>query len=204
MGWTISGRFSSWMWLSVTEEPYLQSYQSQLQCKHIHTGPIYLYFVLLFSVLFFAKFFLPWCPSAPLANSLQCHLAPPPPCSTPLSHFRTDNVSLPHYCVPNCPTFTHSWCLITPVWSGCPTILLFRIPVRECARTLWIGAPFWRERDRVPQAGTKSVSWAQTREEERRDKMRRWQEVKEDDPFMASRCEHAQSEFTCIIQEESM
>jgi hypothetical protein len=26
--------------------------------------------------------------------------------------------------------------------------------------TLWIGAPFWRERDRVPQAGTKSVSWA--------------------------------------------
>jgi hypothetical protein len=24
--------------------------------------------------------------------------------------------------------------------------------------------------------------------------MRRWQEVKEDDPFMASRCEHAQSD----------
>jgi hypothetical protein len=33
---------------------------------------------------------------------------------------------------------------------------------------------------------------------ERRDKMRRWQEVKEDYPFMASECEHAQSEFTCI------
>jgi hypothetical protein len=32
--------------------------------------------------------------------------------------------------------------------------------------------------------------------------MRRWQEVKEDYPFMASRCEHAQSEFTCIAQEE--
>jgi hypothetical protein len=28
--------------------------------------------------------------------------------------------------------------------------------------------------------------------------MRRWQEVKEDYPFMASRREHAQSEFTCI------
>jgi hypothetical protein len=33
---------------------------------------------------------------------------------------------------------------------------------------------------------------------ERRDKMRRRQEVKEDYPFMASECEHAQSEFTCI------
>jgi hypothetical protein len=77
-------------------------------------------------------------------------------------------------------------------------LLLFRIPVRECAQTLWIRAPFWREKDRAPQAGTKSVSWAQSGEEERRDKMRRWQEVKEDDPFMASECEHAQSKFTCI------
>jgi hypothetical protein len=41
-------------------------------------------------------------------------------------------------------------------------------------------------------------------EEERRDRMRRWQEVKEDYPFMASRREHAQSEFTCIAQEESI
>jgi hypothetical protein len=32
--------------------------------------------------------------------------------------------------------------------------------------------------------------------------MRRWQEVKEDYPFMASRCQHAQSEFTSIVQEE--
>ncbi len=84
------------------------------------------------------------------------------------------------------------------------TDLLFRIPVRECARTLWIGAPSWREGGRVPQAGTKSVSWAQIREEERRDEMRKWQEVKEDYPFMASRCEHAQSKLTCIAQEESM
>jgi hypothetical protein len=28
--------------------------------------------------------------------------------------------------------------------------------------------------------------------------MRRWQEVKEDYPFMASEREHAQSEFMCI------
>jgi hypothetical protein len=28
--------------------------------------------------------------------------------------------------------------------------------------------------------------------------MRKWQEVKEDDPFKASEREHAQSEFTCI------
>jgi hypothetical protein len=33
---------------------------------------------------------------------------------------------------------------------------------------------------------------------ERGDKMRRWQEVKEDYPFMASERKHAQSEFTCI------
>jgi hypothetical protein len=33
--------------------------------------------------------------------------------------------------------------------------------------------------------------------------MRRRQKVKEDYPFMASGCEHAQSEFTCIVQEES-
>jgi hypothetical protein len=33
--------------------------------------------------------------------------------------------------------------------------------------------------------------------------MRRWQEVKEGYPFMASRCEHAQSKLTCIAQEET-
>jgi hypothetical protein len=32
--------------------------------------------------------------------------------------------------------------------------------------------------------------------------MRRCQEVKEDYPFMASEREHAQSEFTCIAQED--
>ncbi len=36
------------------------------------------------------------------------------------------------------------------------------------------------------------------------DKMRRWQEVKEDYPFMALEREHAQSEFTCIAQEDSV
>ncbi len=39
--------------------------------------------------------------------------------------------------------------------------------------------------------------------EERRDKMRKWQETKEDYPFMASRCEHAQSKLACTIQEEA-
>ncbi len=72
--------------------------------------------------------------------------------------------------------------------------VLFRIPVRECARTLWMGAPFWGRGGRIPKAGTRSVSRAQIREERRRDRMRRWQEVKEDDPFMASGCQHAQSE----------
>jgi hypothetical protein len=33
--------------------------------------------------------------------------------------------------------------------------------------------------------------------------MRKWQEVKEDYPFMASRCEHAQSKLMCIAQEET-
>jgi hypothetical protein len=33
--------------------------------------------------------------------------------------------------------------------------------------------------------------------------MRRQQEVKEDDPFMASRCQHAQSKLTCITQGEA-
>jgi hypothetical protein len=33
--------------------------------------------------------------------------------------------------------------------------------------------------------------------------MRKQQEVKEDYPFMASRCEHAQSKLTCIAQEET-
>jgi hypothetical protein len=33
--------------------------------------------------------------------------------------------------------------------------------------------------------------------------MRRRQEVKEDDPFMGSRCQHAQSKLTCIAQEET-
>ena len=32
--------------------------------------------------------------------------------------------------------------------------------------------------------------------------MRRWQEVKEDYPFMASEREHAQSELTCIAEKK--
>jgi hypothetical protein len=43
-----------------------------------------------------------------------------------------------------------------------------------------------------------SVSGAQTGEVERRVKMRRWKEDKEDYPFMASEREHAQSELMCI------
>jgi hypothetical protein len=34
--------------------------------------------------------------------------------------------------------------------------------------------------------------------------MWRWQEVKEEDPYMASGCELAQSKFTCTAQEESV
>jgi hypothetical protein len=45
---------------------------------------------------------------------------------------------------------------------------LFWIPVRECARTLWIRAPFWERGDRILKAGIRSVSWARTREEGRR------------------------------------
>ncbi len=83
----------------------------------------------------------------------------------------------------------------------CPTgnsthgvrIEMFRIPVREYARTLWMGSPFWGRGVRNPKAGTRSVSWAQIREERRRDRIGRRQEVQEDDPFMASRCQHAQS-----------
>ncbi len=82
------------------------------------------------------------------------------------------------------------------------SVLIVPDPGKGVCAALWIGAPSWRG-DRVPQAGTKSASWAQIREEERRDKMRRRQEVKEDYPFMASRCEHAQSKLTCIAQEET-
>ncbi len=81
--------------------------------------------------------------------------------------------------------------------------LLFQIPVRECARILWMGAPSWEKGDRIPKVGTRSVSWAQTREERKRDRMRRRREVKEDDPFMASRCQHAQSKLVCIAWEEA-
>ncbi len=79
------------------------------------------------------------------------------------------------------------------LFSWMRSLLLFRIPVKECARTLWMGAPFWGRGDRIPKAGTRSVCWAQIREGTRRDRMRRRQEVKENDPFMASRCQHAQS-----------
>ncbi len=80
---------------------------------------------------------------------------------------------------------------------------MFRIPVRECARTQWMGTPSWEKGGRIPKVGTRSVSWAQTKEEGRRDRMRRRQEVKEDDPFMASRCQHAQSKLVCIAWEET-
>ncbi len=66
--------------------------------------------------------------------------------------------------------FFGHFCDVKPAVKRSTEIFLFWIPVRECARTLWIGAPFWRERDRVPQAGRISVSWAQTGEVERRDR----------------------------------
>jgi hypothetical protein len=67
-----------------------------------------------------------------------------------------------------------------------------------------MGAPFWGRGDRIPKAGTGSVSWAQIREEGRRDRMRRRQEVKEDDPFMASSCQHAQSKLVCIARKKQV
>jgi hypothetical protein len=66
-----------------------------------------------------------------------------------------------------------------------------------------MGAPFWGEGGRIPKAGTRSVSWTQIREEERRDRMRRRQEDQEDDPFTASRCQRAQSKLVCTAREES-
>jgi hypothetical protein len=63
---------------------------------------------------------------------------------------------------------------------------------RECARTLWEGTPFWGKRDQGPQVGSVSVSWTRTEEAERRDKMRKHEE---DDLFMASGCDYAQSEY---------
>jgi hypothetical protein len=56
------------------------------------------------------------------------------------------------------------------------------------------GAPSWGRGDRIPKAGgNKERQLSPDREGTRRDRMRRRQEVKEDDPFMASRCQHAQS-----------
>jgi hypothetical protein len=63
-----------------------------------------------------------------------------------------------------------------------------------------MGTPSWEKGDRIPKAGTGSVSRAQTREERRRNRMRRRQEDKEDGPFMASRCQHAQSKLMCIAK----
>ncbi len=53
-----------------------------------------------------------------------------------------------------------------------------------------------------PPGGNKEGQLSPDRGRGKRDKMRRWQEVKEDYPFMASRCEHAQSKLTCIAREE--
>jgi hypothetical protein len=48
-----------------------------------------------------------------------------------------------------------------------------------------------------PPNGDKERQLSPKREEERRDKMRRWQEVKEDYPFTISRRELAQSKCSC-------
>jgi hypothetical protein len=40
--------------------------------------------------------------------------------------------------------------------------------------------------------------------EGRHDRMRRRQEVKEDNPFMASRCQHAQSKLVCIAKKKQV
>ncbi len=93
--------------------------------------------------------------------------------------------------------------IVSLCWTM-PLMFMFRIPVRECARTLWMWAPFWGRGDRIPEAGTRSVSWTQIREERRRDRMRRRQEAKEDDPFMASICQHAQSKLVCIARKKQV
>ncbi len=77
---------------------------------------------------------------------------------------------------------------------------VFRIPVREGARTQWMGAPSWGKGARIPKAGTRSVSWTQVRGVEGRDRMRRRQEVKEDDSSTASGCQHAQSKWCALLR----
>jgi hypothetical protein len=54
-------------------------------------------------------------------------------------------------------------------------ILVFRILVRECARTPWMGQPYWGRRGRIPEARTRGDSRAQTREERRREETTRGQ-----------------------------
>jgi hypothetical protein len=70
------------------------------------------YIYILYSCLvyyFLQNFFLALVPLCPTGQffTVQFTSPPPHPVITPLSHFCTDNVSLPHYSVPHCPTFTH-------------------------------------------------------------------------------------------------
>ncbi len=77
---------------------------------------------------------------------------------------------------------------------------LFRTPVREGARTQWMGAQSWGKGAWISKAGTRSVSWTQIRGVEGRDRMRRRQEVKEDDSSTASGCQHAQSKWCALLR----
>jgi hypothetical protein len=51
-----------------------------------------------------------------------------------------------------------------------------------------------------PQGGNRERQLSSDEGREKQDRMRRRQEDKEDDPFMASRCQHAQSELMCIAK----
>ncbi len=82
------------------------------------------------------------------------------------------------------------------------TYLLCWTLERECVRTLWMGAPSWERGDRILRAGTGSVSWLRQRKRKDviRGEMRRRREDKEDDPFTALRCQHAQSKLMCTAR----
>jgi hypothetical protein len=60
-------------------------------------------------------------------------------------------------------------------------------------------APFWGRVSRAPIVGIGSVSYSghRKREDVTHSEMRRRPEDKEDDPFTASECQHAQSKLMC-------
>jgi hypothetical protein len=83
---------------------------------------------------------------------------------------------------------SNGWCFLFLVGSPVPEVAKFLVslgvgvvflswtPVRECARTLWMGVPFWEKGGPVPKGGNKERQLSPDKERDKTWYVVRWED----------------------------